>query len=373
MELFQSTHDRLSNGIGRREFLKWTGGLAASLVAPSFLAGKPMDLSALSLGMVTYSLRGMKWKPAQYIDYAAGLNLDAVAFNTIRNLESLETEYLVGLKNRAAAHGMRIYIGAGSICKNSVQWRDNFGEPEELVRVGIKAAETVGSPVVGVRIGNIDDRYSEGGIQARIDESIKVLKSARNAALDAGVKFAFENHAGDLRSEELLGLVKEVGTDVCGVLLDPGNGLWALEDPMQQVKTLGPYTVCSSIRDYMVWKSEDGATYQWTALGDGLMDVPAYVGTLAELCPDSPVLVETISNAQRPIPFLTEEHMKGYPDLNADGMVDFLKLLRRGHPIPVQEAPPGADEKTFDQQLQRHDFEQSIAYLRNVCGVGRRV
>ncbi len=47
-------------------------------------------------------------------------------------------------------------------------------------------------------------------------------------------RYGFENHAGDLRSEELLGLIEQVGTDVCGVMLDPGNALWAMEDPMDQ-------------------------------------------------------------------------------------------------------------------------------------------
>jgi len=245
--------------------------------------------------------------------------------------------------------------------------------PEKLIQVGIEVATAVGSPVVGVRIGNIEDRFSEGGIEARIEESIQVLNATRDLALDAGVKFAFENHAGDLRSEELLGLIEAVGTDVCGVLLDSGNAVWAMEDPMKQVQMLGEFTVCSSIRDSMVWPSEQGATYQWTALGEGLMDVPAYVRTLADVCPDSPILVETISNSQRSIPFLTEEHMEAYPNLKAEGLTAFLKLLRRGHPLPVDEAPAGEDPKKFDQNHQRYECEKSIAYLRNVCGVGKNV
>ena len=360
-------------GLPRRDFLKFSAGFAAGMASSHSVLAKQGDLSALPLGMVTHSLRRMRWKPAQHIAYAAGLKLDAVSFNSIRDFESLDTAYLTDLKNKAASHGMQIYIGAGSISKNSVQFRDDLGPPEELVRVGIEVATAVGSPVVGVRIGNIDDRFSEGGIEARIEESIQVLKATRNIALDSGIQFAFENHAGDMRSEELLGLIEAVGTDVCGVLLDPGNAVWAMEDPMKQVQVLGKYTLCSSIRDTMVWPSENGATYQWTALGDGLMDVSAYVRTLAEVCPDSPILVETISNSQRPIPFLTEEHMKAYPNLKAEGMIDFLKLLRRGHPILVDEASAGEDPKSFEQNHQRHEFEQSIAYLRNVCGVGKKV
>ena len=47
------------------------------------------------------------------------------------------------------------------------------------------------------------DRKSEGGIRKHIDETIKVLKLVKDA-LDAGVTIAVENHAGDMRSQELL-------------------------------------------------------------------------------------------------------------------------------------------------------------------------
>ena len=42
-----------------------------------------------------------------------------------------------------------------------------------------------------VRIGKLDDRFLEDGIQPRIDASVKVLKALRSRALDAGVKFGF--------------------------------------------------------------------------------------------------------------------------------------------------------------------------------------
>ena len=57
----------------------------------------------------------------------------------------------------------------------------------------------------------------------------------------------------------------------------------------------------------------------------------------------------------------------------AEDIVDFLTLLRRGHPIPVKEPAPGQDKRKFEQSLQRYEFERSIDYLRNVCGVGKQV
>jgi hypothetical protein len=93
---------------------------------------------------------------------------------------------------------------------------------------------------------------------------------------------------------------------------------------------------------------------------------------MATLCPGVPLFVESISNSPRPIPFLTADFWKGYPNLRAEDIADFLALLRRGHPIEIVKAPPGMDVKTFEKQHQRAEFEKSIAYLRRHCGAGRK-
>jgi sugar phosphate isomerase/epimerase len=364
---------QLSNrAFRRRDFLAATATAiaAAAIDAKPLAANDPNDPTRVPLGLDGHSLRGMNWKATQHIEFAAAQRLDAVLLNSLNYFESLEKSHLLKLKDLARRHDMQIYVGAGGICKNAARFSKKWGDPEEVLATGIRVASTLGSPVVNVRIGSIADRFLEGGIQPRIDEAVRVLKASSQRALDAGVKFGFENHAADLRSEELLELVEAAGTDVCGVMLDPGNGLWAMEDPMVHLQTLAPYVVCNSLRDYMVWESAEGATFQWTAVGDGLMDVPTYVHTLATANPGMPIFVESISNSSRPIPFLTQEHWKAYPDLTATGIVDFLKLCRRGRAIKIDQPPPGTDENEFEQQHQRAEFLKSIEYLRKHCGAG---
>ncbi|MEL7500711.1 MAG: sugar phosphate isomerase/epimerase [Planctomycetota bacterium] len=315
-------------------------------------------------------MRFKSWKAEQLIEFAAEQKLDAVLFNGLHYFESLESEHLQKLKTLADRNDLKIYTGAGGIAKNGKQFKNTWGTAEQLLAKAIKVAEIVGSPVVNVRIGSIDDRFLKGGIQPRIDEAVRVLKATRSRASDAGIKFGFENHAADLRSEELVEVVEEVGTDVCGVMLDPGNALWAMEDPMQHLQTLAPYTICNSIRDYNVWPSEQGAKFQWLALGKGMMDVKQYVDTLAESNPGMPIFVETISNSIRPIPFLTADYWKAYPDLNASQIIDFLKLVRRGTAATIDEPANGVDRKEFNQKHERREFLNSIAYLREHCGAG---
>lgn len=364
-----------SKSLPRRAFLGMVAGAAAMATTGAFAQDSPeavsTDSTRVPLGLDGHSMRAMKWKAPQFIEFAAAQKLDAVLINNLPLFESLEESYLRGLKEAADRHGLRIYMGAGSICENGTSFNDKYGDAKTFLAEGIRVAKIVGSPVVTVRIGKLADRYLEGGIQPRIDASVKVLKALKSRAVDAGIKFGFENHGGDLRSDEVLGIIEEVGADVCGSMLDPGNSLWAMEDPMQHVQALGKHVVCTSIRDYMVWESEEGATFQWTAIGEGLMEVPAYVQHLAALCPGVPLFVETISNSARPIPFLTDEWWKGFPNVRASTIVDFLALCRRGHPIDIDVPPEGMDRKEFDQDHQRKEFLKSIECLRQ-CGAGQR-
>jgi len=139
---------------------------------------------------------------------------------------------------------------------------------------------------------------------------------------------------------------------------------------MFALEVLGKHIICNSVRDVMVWASENGAIYQWTAIGDGLMDYKYYTKYLSENCPGVPLHVESISNSQRPIPFLKPEFWDGFPDLHASDIVDFLKLVRRGQPLEVEEPPPGTDKKTFDIQHQENELLNSLEYLRSECGAG---
>ncbi len=348
--------------LSRRSFLSATfaAGVAFSPVA-SLMAQEPRRVP---LGLDAHSMRAWKWKAPQLIDFAAECRLDAVSFNSLAFFESLEEEYLRQIRDRAASHGLNIYLSAGSICENGTSFSPKYGSARELALLGIRTASILGSPVVNVRIGKLADRYLEGGIRPRMEACIGVLKSVRSQALDAGIKFGFENHAGDLRSVEVLELIEEVGTDVCGVMLDPGNSLWTMEDPMQQLRMLGKHVVCTSVRDYMVWETPDGAAFQWTAVGEGLMDVAEFVRILGESAPGVPLFVESISNAPQSVPFLTPEYWKGFPDMRASEIVDFLKLCRRGHAIEVETPPEGVDKTTFDRASQRREFLKSIENLR---------
>ncbi|MCX6951599.1 MAG: sugar phosphate isomerase/epimerase, partial [Verrucomicrobia bacterium] len=270
---------------------------------------------------------------------------------------------------KAADLGITIYAGSWSICPTSKAFRPNRGTAEEHLRLGLRVAKALGSPVFRVVLGTMEDRKTEGGIQARIADTVAVIKACRSQALDSGVKVAIENHAGDMHSWELVQLIEAAGRDYVGANIDSGNAAWTLEDPMDVLENLGRYTICSSLRDDMVWETPDGASVQWTAAGEGLIDWKAYAARWAQLCPRVPIMIETISGGPRNFPYKTPDFWKYY-DKRPAALARFEAMAKRGHALPVFKAPAGPEGKTATQEFQKAELARSIAYLRDKIGLG---
>ncbi len=359
----------------RRNFTKIAGlGMLAVYSHTAFGSFKISDDQPISakipLGLCNHSLRSMGLNARQFIEYAAKNKLDSILLNTFQPFENLDEKHLTDLRKLAQSNDISIYVGAGSICDKSKSFSNKYGDAFTLLKEGIRVAKTLGSPVVGVRIGSIEDRYTDGGIEAHVEAVIKLMKSLRSEALDSRIKFAFENHAGDLRSTELLALIRETGTDICGALYDPANAVWAMEDPMVALKTLGSTIVCTSVRDVMVWEIEEGFTFQGMAIGEGLLNYPEYAKTLTENCPGVPLHVETISNSARSVPFLKPEFWKGFSNLAAAEIIGVLNIARNGNPVEVVKPSVGKSQKEFDIEYQQLEFQKSIDYLRKNCNTG---
>ncbi len=350
----------------RRDFVKTAGmGLMALSVNNTFSITNSLisSSSRVPLGLDTHSLRATRWDAMRFIEYAVSNQFDSILFNTFTRFASLEDAFLKNMKDALSSAGLRIYIGVGSISERSAHFRPNFGTPEDQIKEGIRVCNAIGANVLTCRIGNIADRYTEGGIEAHMEDVVKVMTGMRQQLLEGEVKLAFENHGG-LRTDELISIIDETGTDICGAMLDPGNSVGMMEDPMHQLEMVGSRVLCTSVRDSMVWESEEGATFQWTAIGQGLMDFDLYTKNMAKYCPGVPLHIETISNSPRPIPFLTQEFWEGFKNVKAKDLVPFMKLLRKGHPIEAAVPPAGMDVREFEIQSQFEELEASIKYLR---------
>jgi len=352
----------------RREFLKSAAVAAAGLaVAPALAANAPG--ARTKIGLDNFAVRGMSWKAPQLIDYAAKLKTDSLFISDMNAFENLDEAHLKTIRSMAADKGLQLHLGTWSICPTSVDFRKDHGTAEEHLALGIRSAKALGSPVLRVVLGSGRDRSTPGGIEARIADTVKVLKSQRSLALDNGVKIAMENHAGDMQSWEVVQLIEAAGKDFVGANMDSGNAVWTAEDPIASLEILGPYALTTSLRDSAVWETENGATVQWVAMGDGNTDLKAYFKRFAELCPGVPVHIETISGFNREVPYLKADYWKVFPKARAQDLAKFIAFAKKGKAREAWKAPQGADRKTAEQEFQRREIEKSIEYLRTL-GLG---
>lgn len=359
------------NSVSRRTFVKSAAAAISGVAVGSLaLAKSKAAEKKIKLGIDNFAVRAMAWKAPALIDYAASLKVDSLFITDLDAFEKLDDAYLGEMKAKAADKGLQIQVGTWSICPTSTTFKKNWGTAEEHLALGIRVAKALGSSVLRVILGNGGDRATPGGIEARIADTIKVCQACRKQAMDAGVKIAVENHAGDMQSWELVTLIEAAGKDFVGANMDSGNAVWTLEDPLTCLETLAPYVLTTSLRDSAIWESPKGATVQWTAMGEGTVDLPAYFKRFAELCPQAPVHIETISGFNRDIPYLTDDYWKTFPKARAKDLARFIALAKRGTPRKERSPPDGKDGKLAEQEHQKGEIERSIKYCRETLGLG---
>jgi sugar phosphate isomerase/epimerase len=352
----------------RRGFLSTVAALAA---APMLAAD--VRRRGIPLGFDNFAVRAMKWNARQLIDHAEKLRCDSLFITDFGPFEGRFDDASLGdIRRYGADRGIDIALGSWSICPSSKTFKHDWGCAEEHLALGIRMAKALGSPALRVILGNRDDRLADGGIGARIADTVEVLKSQRARAIDSGVKIAVENHAGDMQSRELKSLVEAAGPDYVGVNFDSGNACWTLEDPTSALAALAPHVLTTSLRDTMLWNSPDGVTTQWTAMGEGCTNLPEFFDLFEKACPGVTAHIETISGFSRGFPIYERDFWRAYPDARAAELAAFLALARKGRRIEPFAPPAGDGRQRAEQEYQLAELERSIRHCRHVLGLGVR-
>jgi sugar phosphate isomerase/epimerase len=343
--------------MNRRSFLTTAATAAAASTLTSLRAASD---GKLMIGMDHFAVRAAGMKAHALVDYAASIKVDVLFISELGPLESQDEAYLKSVKEQADAAGLKLYSGGMSICKTSNTYKPEQGDPVTYLEGLIRVAKTLGSPVARCVLGNAKDRTTDGGIDKHIEACIQALQAVKGRCEAEGVKIAIENHAGDMQSQELKMLIEAAGKGHVGANIDPGNAVWALEDPMHCLETLGSLVICSSLRDSMIWETEEGAMVQWTAVGEGSVDFAAYAKRYAELAPGAPLNVETISGFAKPFPFLKQEFWAPYSKAPASSFAGWLAMIKRGKKMEPYKAP----NKDAEIAYQKGELERSVQWLR---------
>jgi 3-oxoisoapionate decarboxylase len=181
-------------------------------------------------------------------------------------------------------------------------------------------------------------------------------------------RLAVENHK-DWRIDEMITLMEHLGSEWIGVTLDLGNNISLLEDPMEVVERLAPYTTTVHIKDMAVKPYEEGFLLSEVPLGDGVLDLPAMVAICERHNPAATFNLEMITRDPLQVPVLTDAYWATFDRVHGRELARSLRFVA-SHP-PAQ-ALPAVTGKNPEERLafEEENNVRSFAYAREVLGMG---
>ena len=256
------------------------------------------------MGLNTYCLRALRWHDLKLLEYTAGLKLDAVFLQDSVDPGTNDPAHWKEVKDAAARLGLHLETGTRRLA--AAYARPVRRTRCKLLRDAIRRG--VGHGVAaGAHAGRQRPRSTcrPGPPAQHIETMIKLLRAVRSEAMDAGVKFAIENHK-DLLCWQTRQVIEGAGKEFVGSYLDTGNPVFVMEDPLETVETLGPVAVTLHLRDSVVYETRNGIAVQWVPLGEGVVDFKRIVARAKEICPPLYVYIKPITGRPPADPAILE-------------------------------------------------------------------
>ena len=177
-----------------------------------------------------------------------------------------------------------------------------------------------------------------------------------------------ENHK-DWRVDQQVALLERYSSEYVGVCLDTGNNLAVLDDPIETVEKLAPWTFNVHFKDMAMEECETGFLLSEVPLGEGMLDMPRITGIIRRARPDVRFSLEMITRDPLLVPCLTDRFWASFDDLNGIHLARALTRIRSSRRTAPLPRTSGLDP---DQRLAlEHELvDRSITYAREHLGMG---
>jgi len=197
--------------------------------------------------------------------------------------------------------------------------------------------------------------------------SWRSLELAEPIAKKYRFQLAIENHK-DWRAPEMVAMIKKISSEYVGVLVDTGNSVSLLEDPMATVEAYAPYAMSTHIKDMGVEEYPDGFLLSEVPLGEGFLDMARIFQVLAQAKPGLRFTLEMITRDPLQIPCLTPKYWATMPETPARDLASMLGVVRRN----LSKKPlPRITGRSPEQQVEYEDrnVRRCLAYSRDTLRV----
>lgn len=142
---------------------------------------------------------------------------------------------------------------------------DTRGIDVEHLAAALRVCEAVGADVLRTHL-NV-----RGDLVQKMAQAPARLRQVAPICADLGIRIAVENHEYET-SQDVLAVVRAVGSEYVGTHVDTGNSMMVWEEPVQAVRAMAPYAVSSHFKDHAVIMENGEPLVVGVPLGRGSMD-----------------------------------------------------------------------------------------------------
>jgi sugar phosphate isomerase/epimerase len=196
--------------------------------------------------------------------------------------------------------------------------------------------------------------------QQHVKESHQSIAAALPLLEKYRIPLGIENHK-DWTADEMVALMKEYSNQYLGVCLDFGNNISLLDDPMDVIEKLAPFTVTTHLKDMAVEWCDNGFLLSEVLLGDGYLDLP-------RARPKAHLLLEMITRDPLKVPCLTDKYWVTFPDRNGLYLARTLRFVASHKPV---QPLPRISQLSHDEQLkvEERNVVDCLQYAREKLGL----
>lgn len=334
--------------MNRRQFL---AGAAAAAATP--LSAAPR--SQMALATTCYMTFRRPRDTYEFLEYSHSLGAGGIQ----ASLSSLDPDYIKKLKKRLDETGMflEVMIGLPRQEGTAAQFEATVAAAKEAGALCVRTACLGGRRYETFKSLPEWQQFVTGS-RVGIDRGLRIAEKHR-------LPFAIENHK-DWTADEMVALLKDRSSEYLGVCLDTGNNISLLDDAMDVVNKLLPFTISTHIKDMDVEPYPDGFLLSEVPLGEGYLDIKAIAAAVRKT--KAKFTLEMITRNPLKIPCLTDAYWATFPDRDGIYLARMLRLVRdrkRRQSLPTFDELPKASQL----QVEEDNVRQCLHYAREQLGL----
>ncbi|HEY7305007.1 MAG TPA: TIM barrel protein [Bryobacteraceae bacterium] len=319
----------------RRTFVHGMAAVSAAGATNTFLMGD--SLPHYKIGIATTSYMGV-WRPKDTYEFLERCHSLGAA-----GIQSAINGDIPKIRSQAERWGMYVEAMVPMPHGNdSTAFEKSLKDAQQVGAIALRSA------CLGTR--RYETFHSLDAWRQHVAESERSVSAAVPLLEKYKIPLGLENHK-DWIDDELVALLRKHSSEYLGACLDFGNNIALLDQPMDVIEKLAPYTVCTHLKNMAVEPFDDGFLLSEVVLGDGYLDLKRAVSLVRQHWPKANFSLEMITRDPLKVPCLTDGYWVTFPDRNGLYLARTLKFVdthKSAKPLPRENTLAREQQNVID-------------------------